>query len=86
MLSSHSSTPFQWFFDRGTPTSKKFASGTQTKPALFDDSQQVEPVKTQFLLHKFNAQATDFGYTRAFEHETIMAQRNIFIDPQGEAW
>lgn len=44
----------------------------------------MEPVKTQFLLHKFNAQATDFGYTRAFEHETIMAQRNIFIDPQGE--
>lgn len=46
--------------------------------------QQVEPVKTQFLLHRFNAQATDFGYTRAFEHETIMARRNIFIDPQGE--
>ncbi|CAM9801535.1 unnamed protein product, partial [Laminaria digitata] len=44
---------------------------------------QVEPNKTQFLLHKFNAQATDFGYTRAFEHDYIMAQRNIFIDPQG---
>ena len=25
----------------------------------------------------------DFGYTRAFEHEAVMAQRDTLIDPQG---
>ncbi|CAM9448015.1 unnamed protein product [Ascophyllum nodosum] len=50
----------------------------------WDAAYQVQPtIRTHFLLHKFTAQATDFGYNRAFEHDVIMAQRTKYIDPQG---
>lgn len=45
----------------------------------------VEPLKTKFLSHRFDSRATDFGYTRAFEHEAVAARRNTLIDPQGVA-
>ena len=45
---------------------------------------EEESIRDNFvIIYELLDETMDFGYTRAFEREAVMAQRDTLIDPQG---